>query len=503
MPIVISDIKGAIQPSGQCDCNCDCACSLFAVPQNNFDSQVAAEVLTGLRPIRRSAPSNMLNLNGQYTICFSPQHALAVLNQPALSLLSHFNSSRRLNEVPALWCEDWSDEVIQTTVKQMIILGLLVPENYAAPSLIEPSDILAAWIHITDRCNLRCAYCYLPHARLDMSAEIGRAAIDATFRSALAHNYRQVKFKYAGGEAMLRFPFIVELHHYACKQADKHRLSLNGVILSNGTLLTKEIVRNMRALNLRLMISLDGLNETHDQQRPFASGRGSSAVVTQAVDLALEHGLVPDISITVSGRNVDGLPELMAWVLEHDLPFSLNFYRENNFSKSHVDLKLEEEKIIAGMLTVYKVIEANLPSRSLLASLVDLANLSAPHLHTCNVGHSYLVFDYQGRVAKCQMQLDKPVTTADVHDPLALIRADQIGIQNISVEEKEGCRSCEWKYWCTGGCSLSTYRATGRYDIKSPNCNIYKVLYPEAIRLEGLRLLKYKDEQSDKVTTFL
>jgi hypothetical protein len=57
--------------------------------------------------------------------------------------------------------------------------------------------------------------------------------------------------------------------------------------------------------------------------------------------------------------------------------------------------------------------------------------------------------------------------------------------------EKEGCRDCTWRYWCSGGCAVATFKATGRYDIKSPNCNIYKAIYPQALRLEGLRLLKY------------
>jgi uncharacterized protein len=32
---------------------------------------------------------------------------------------------------------------------------------------------------------------------------------------------------------------------------------------------------------------------------------------------------------------------------------------------------------------------------------------------------------------------------------------------------------------------------TGRNDVQSPYCNVYKQLYPEAIRLEGLRVLKW------------
>ena len=37
------------------------------------------------------------------------------------------------------------------------------------------------------------------------------------------------------------------------------------------------------------------------------------------------------------------------------------------------------------------------------------------------------------------------------------------------------------------GLPLVTYRATGRYGVKSPNCSIYKALFPEVLRLEQLR----------------
>jgi uncharacterized protein len=65
-------------------------------------------------------------------------------------------------------------------------------------------------------------------------------------------------------------------------------------------------------------------------------------------------------------------------------------------------------------------------------------------------------------------------------------------MQAIDVDKKEGCRTCTWRYWCGGGCPLVTYRMTGRNDIRSPNCAIYKALFPDAVRLEALRLLTYE-----------
>ncbi len=469
---------------------CDCACAT-GLPIN-LQPVTASTDISYFLDTRN--PFLVVPLVDNYYATLGRDTNLIILNRSALTIVNYFRQPHLLGDIPSIWYEVWGEGVIQPTLKQMVTLGLLLPEDYISPTFSEVPITLSAWLHISDRCNLRCAYCFLPHAHVDMSLETGHAAIEATFRSAVAHSYGEVKLKYAGGEPLLRFSFVVELHRYAQTLADRSGLSLDGVILSNGTRLTTKIVRAIQSLGLRLMISLDGLGEVHDRQRPYVNGRGSAIDATKAIGIALAEGLIPDISITVSQRNAEGLPELIAWVLERDLPFSLNFYRKNNFSVHHLDLQLEEEKIINSMLAAYKVIGSNLPRRSLLASLIDRANLSASHLRTCGVGHSYLVFDHLGQVAKCQMQINKPITASQVKDPLALVRADKIGIQNISVEEKEACRSCEWKYWCTGGCPLGTYKAIGRYDTKSPNCNIYKTLYPEAVRLEGRRLLKYFSE---------
>ena len=93
-----------------------------------------------------------------------------------------------------------------------------------------------------------------------------------------------------------------------------------------------------------------------------------------------------------------------------------------------------------------------------------------------------------GKIAQCQMHLDNPVGDVSNSDPLRLTAAGPI--RNLSVDEKEGCRDCSFRYRCTGGCALETFRATGRWDISSPHCQIYTTLYPQAMRLEGLRLLK-------------
>jgi uncharacterized protein len=458
---------------------CDCACASYIGTENT------------LKPITNTfylfnKANVILPMDSEHYAIINPNANISIINHVALKLLNYFKSAKKLNTIPEKWKKNWGKST-EIVLKKMLQAGLLTPEN--SPSkLIETPQILSAWLHVTDRCNLRCSYCYLPHEKQDMSLETGKKAIKATFDSALQNNYQTVKLKYAGGEALLQFPLVIQLQHYALELAKKYQLKLDSVVLSNGILLNNEKIKQMQFLNLRLMISLDGLTE--DKQRCYADGTSSHLQAQTAIKFALKNKLIPDVSVTVSSRNIVNLPPLVEWLLKHDLPFSLNFYRENNFSKQQQDLRLEEQQIIDGMLGAYKVIENNLPQRSLLASLVDRANLANPHLRTCAVGNSYLVFNQQGKVSKCQMQQQQTIATVDDSNLLNKIREDNTGIQNISVEEKEGCKECEWKYWCTGGCPLETYSATGRYDVKSPNCNIYKALYPKVLKLEGLRILK-------------
>ena len=417
----------------------------------------------------------------------------AVLNDQALVLLRRFERPRPLHTAMADRGTVWGTATVKDAILKMQKERLLMPTLCPVPHFVESVQMLIAWLHVTQACNLRCSYCYLDNAAPEaMSPEVGDRAIDAIFRSATIHRLSGVKLKYAGGEPTLVFPLIARLHRQAARLAEEYSLELDGVIISNGMNITWEMIETMQALGLRLTVSLDGLQAYHDCQRRFADGTGSFQTVSQTIDHLLDVGLTPDISITVTGRSLPGLPELVQWVLGRDLPFSLNFYRETDLSASQKDLRFDEQRVIETMRAVFQVIEANLPRRNLLASLVDRANLACPHSRTCSVGTNYLVIDTQGRIAKCQMDIGHTVTDIYADDPLADVQADQTGIQSLPVDEKEGCHECEWRYWCGGGCPLEAHRATGRWDVKSPHCNIYKALFPEVLRLEGLRLLKYK-----------
>ena len=238
--------------------------------------------------------------------------------------------------------------------------------------------------------------------------------------------------------------------------------------------------------NMRLMISLDGMGEVHDKMRPFKNGEGSFQAVSQTINqILLPNGIVPILSVTITQQNAAGAADTVRWALERDLPVSLNFYRHK--PNSAQELAAEENALIEGMLAAYKIYEEILPARPFLNGLLDRVQ-AGEHHHTCGVGLSYLVIGHTGALAQCQMLLDQPVSLSLTDDLLAQVQAGPL--HNLPVEQKEGCRTCVYRYRCSGGCPLETQRASGRWDVPSPNCRIYQTLLPHALRLEGLRLLK-------------
>ncbi|MEZ4709607.1 MAG: radical SAM protein [Caldilineaceae bacterium] len=486
LPVVIHTSQFAqqnISHKFQCDCACPDDGLSFTAPTLWTDDQSLL-----MQPMLHTQ-----FLDDAYTLLFNPHHnqGVSVLNAPALDIWQQFTQPRRLRELAG--GADFS--TVKNMVENMVTFGALQPVNFVQQPTRRDPRVLNTWIHVTNECNLRCDYCYINKTNDDMPEDVGRAAVDAILRSAMQHNFEQVKLKFAGGEATLNLKRVFDIHSYAMQRAQETGLKVDTVVLSNGVSIGERAIEAFIERGIDVSVSLDGVGEAHDAQRQFKNGRGSFPWVDRTLERLIERGIKPFISITLSNRNADGLADVIQYVVDRDLPFNINFFRENECATAHADLQLQEDKIIDAMQQAFAILEDNLPARSLLGSLVDRAQFDAPHDKTCSVGDSYLVIDHQGNVAKCQMEIERPITSVYAADPLGDLRADRLGIQNLSVDEKEGCRDCEWKYWCAGGCPVLTYRATGRYDIKSPNCRIYKALYPQLLRLEGLRLLKLASQQ--------
>ena len=135
-----------------------------------------------------------------------------------------------------------------------------------------------------------------------------------------------------GGEPLLMFETIVILSNYAKKMARENNIKLKELIISNGTLLDEKKIKKIKALNINLVISLDGLKEYNKERSDIASTKH----ILESIDLAIERGLAIKISIVVSQHNIEGLPSFVDWLIEKGLNFSVNLVRNNSLYKNRL-----------------------------------------------------------------------------------------------------------------------------------------------------------------------
>jgi uncharacterized protein len=417
---------------------------------------------------------------------------VAVLDDEAHLLLECFRRPVSVQEAACL-STGIAPAQISRAVSIFWDLGLFQGTHTLAPSPgASGNDTLVAWLHVTNACNLRCQYCYVQKSAERMSEDIALRAVDAIFRSARQDGYMGVRIKYAGGEASLELRRVLAVHDYAVQQARACQLHMHGLLLSNGVALSRHTIEQLKIRDIAVTISLDGIGASHDVQRPMTRGGGSFAFVDRSIQRLLTQQLVPTISVTVTQRNLAGLPNLLAYILQRDLPFTLNFYRDNEHALDREQLLCQEQGMIEALRTAFRVIEHSLPQRSLLGALLDRTSAQGPHAHACGVGQNYLAINQRGGITRCHAAPQQQITTIASPHPLRVIQNSQQGPQQVPVEQKQGCRTCTWRYWCTGGCPLLTWQVTGRYDVQSPYCQIYQALFPDVLRLEALRLLRYE-----------
>ena len=472
--------------------NCeDCACAV-------------SDGLAGMRPAVPPGPAASdeshwvrggdvaeFPLCGEHRMLFNPlgSGGVVVVNDLANDIFRAFETPATVAEVRR--SRPSQDAEVTEIFQRLGQLDLIHRNGQAPQPEFQAGRVLTAWLHVTNGCNLRCPYCYLEKSPQPMDEATGRAAVAAVMRSAVANGFPAVKLKYAGGEASLNHRLVVSLHAYARELAAESGLLLQATLLSNGIRLPGSLVQACRAAGIRVMISLDGIGDQHDIQRPFVSGRPSFRFVERTIGELIAQGHPPHLSITITNRNMAGVPDVVRFALERDLTFSLNLFRDNDCAAGFADLRYQEQAMISALLETFEVIEDFMPRWSVLGSILDRGQLLQPRQRSCGVGQDYVVIDQHGRVAKCHMEIERTIGDVFADDPLQLVRRDTTTVLNLLVDEKEGCKECTWRYWCSGGCSVATFRATGRYDVKSPNCRIYQAIYPRALRLEGLRLLKY------------
>jgi len=419
----------------------------------------------------------LIKLNCHYSILknfYSIKNFLIISSD-----LIHLLKKRNINQIP------------QKFKNILIRHDILMRDNQEIKLNFYQSDHLDVWLHVTNQCNLACKYCYIRKSKEYMGREVFVNSVDYIFRLIKIKKIKLLTIKFSGGEALLRFSHLKRYYFYIKSKCDKSGIKLKVIILSNGTIFSSEIASFIHENKINLMISLDGDKKYNDSQRYFKNKKGSFDVVWKNIKRFRKNKINPMISITLTKDNIIGLPKFVNKLLKNDNLFSFNFVRDinkNNNGEINQDTKA---RFIYYLKKTYKVIEKNLPNRSLLDVLSDRVYISSMKNHGCGAGINYVVINHKGQISFCHMTQDHPYAQIIKNEKIKFLNND-LALKNCNVNHKKSCKNCIYKYICAGGCSLQTYYSIGKFNEKSYYCEVYKRIIPQIIKLEGLRILKFQ-----------
>ncbi|HBG04194.1 MAG: putative geopeptide radical SAM maturase [Geobacteraceae bacterium GWC2_58_44] len=142
-------------------------------------------------------------------------------------------------------------------------------------------------------CNLDCGYCYEECFRGEqyMSEATAQLLVETLVRDHLSAG-KNLLITFYGGEPLLSEDLIVRISLPLREAAQLHRVDYSFALVTNGTLLNRESAQRLIPLGLKgAKFTLDGPQEIHDQQRPYASGSGSFETIVD--NIASIWDLVP------------------------------------------------------------------------------------------------------------------------------------------------------------------------------------------------------------------
>ena len=169
--------------------------------------------------------------------------------------------------------------------------------------LMKKPELRNLFLELTLRCNERCIHCGSSAGDVP-SEELAVSDYDRLLREVkedMGTGHKMLCI--TGGEPLLRREFF-EITDIA------HRLGFSWGMTSNGTLITKDVARDLKRVGMRtISVSIDGLEETHDN---FRRTPGGYAKAMQGVENLLEVGGWSAVQITtvVTHENISQLDEL-------------------------------------------------------------------------------------------------------------------------------------------------------------------------------------------------
>ncbi|KNY28939.1 radical SAM/SPASM domain-containing protein [Pseudobacteroides cellulosolvens] len=361
--------------------------------------------------------------------------------------------------------------------------------------------LICIWLNISYDCNLRCKYCFGDGGSYGfekelMSLDVAKKCIDYWFEH-LNKNAKTVYVTFFGGEPLLNQSVLKFSIDYINKYFEGKDVEVIYSITTNGTIVNDEIIDIFIKNNINPLISIDGIKEVQNCNRPFASGAGSFDAVRKNVLKLKEHFNFLRARMTVTKENVKYFKQSVEEIWEMGIEYVMYDVVASKAELLRVteeDMESLNKQISELTEITYNNIISN-KNRVLWSLLKPAVKINDRSMNgSCSLyGLTTIIFDPKGNMYKChRLAGDNSFKVGDLDSGVDW----QLFSKKLSKPEIEKCKSCWARAVCQDGCSHINYVYSDDNNLNAPYdlwCKHNKFIIEKSLRLYTRLLLNNKE----------
>jgi uncharacterized protein len=339
-------------------------------------------------------------------------------------------------------------------------LDLLDPPLVDDTPLVSP-PLRALSLAVAQKCNLGCTYCYASQGEFggqakNMPIETARQAVEMLFDRVPPGT--RLNLAFLGGEPLANRAVIRDATELAAKLAGERCATVGFSITTNGTLVTDDDAAFFEHHGFAVTVSLDGLRDDQDRQRPFKNGRGSFDVVIAKVRPLLKRQERMQVSVrSTITPTCHHLREGLEFFLDlgfHSVGFSPVLRSptgQGEFAPQDYAALLEA-MVDCGIHFERHVIGGERYAFANIVNALREIHRGTHRPYPCGAGAGYLGVSADGDLAACHRFVgDAEGSMGTLAEGINQARQAQ-WLASRHVHNQIPCNSCWARYLCSGGC---------------------------------------------------
>lgn len=450
------------------------------------------------------------NMNGYNIVVDVNGGAVHVVEDVTYRVLD-FYEDKNLEEIISLLADEFDRQKIEESyneIEELVKEGLLYTEDEYEfhPSFVNREPVVKALcLNVAHDCNLKCKYCFAKQGDFGgnaelMSLDVGKKAMD--FLVANSGNRRNLDIDFFGGEPLMNWEVVKELVKYGREIEKPAGKNMRFTITTNGVLLDDEKIDFINEHMHNVVLSLDGRKEINDQMRLTINDRGSYDTI------------VPKFQKLVSQRPKDKYYYVRGTFTRDNLDFSkdINHFADLGFELTSIEPVVDDEsnpfalreEDLPKIFEEYESYAAELAQRQLEGEklkffhfMIDLNQgpCVIKRITGCGAGNEYVSIVPNGDIYPCHQFVGKEeFVMGNVHeDEITLPESMREMFREAHVYNKESCKTCWNKFYCSGGCHANAINFNE--DIRKPyelGCEMQKKRTECAIMIQAKLLTEGK-----------